>query len=274
MWRSCSTVVIYSGGLQPYLFSISLMLDSGFPPALPWPTGRRAWVGPLQNCLEPAPQTHSPLTSPPTALSLLLSPYLLPTSCTQFHNRCPTSSRTNTLRHSYLFTLTSSPPLVSLLLILALTLLFAIWHQLWALNHMQTSSHARPRTLKQTITHTHMDYIHCPPQPPFLQYPLSNADVMLANTLHFYDATSQNAKACKFYLCKFKLKLSSWLGGGGGKNPRSCVIVGMGQFVVVWVISPGFHCCFLQLFLLLWKGRQTSLFIMGNTVCRFPETLD
>lgn len=27
-------------------------------------------------------------------------------------------------------------------------------------------------------------------------------------------------------------------------------------------------------FLLLWKGRQTSLFIMGNAVCRFPETLD
>lgn len=26
-------------------------------------------------------------------------------------------------------------------------------------------------------------------------------------------------------------------------------------------------------FLLLWKGTQTSLFIVGNTVCRFPETL-
>lgn len=26
--------------------------------------------------------------------------------------------------------------------------------------------------------------------------------------------------------------------------------------------------------LLFWKGSQTSLFIMGNTVCRFPETLD
>lgn len=61
---SCSTAVIYSGGLWPYLFSISLMLGSGFPPALPWPTGRRVWVGPLQNCLESAPQTHTHTRSP------------------------------------------------------------------------------------------------------------------------------------------------------------------------------------------------------------------
>lgn len=113
MWRSCSTEVIYSGGLWPYLFSISLMLGSGFPPVLPWPTGHRVWVGPLRNCLELTPQTYTHTLSFPTSHASFCfsssSPLAL-TLCTQFHNRYPTS-RTNTLRHSYLFTLTVSLPL-------------------------------------------------------------------------------------------------------------------------------------------------------------------
>lgn len=85
MRRSCSTVVIYSGGLWPYLFSISLMLGSGFPPALPWPTGRRAWVGPLRNCLELAPQTHSPSLFHSLLLSFaLLLSRSAHTSCEHF----------------------------------------------------------------------------------------------------------------------------------------------------------------------------------------------
>lgn len=38
------------------------------------------------------------------------------------------------------------------------------------------------------------------------------------------------------------------------KNPSSCVIAGTDQFVVVWVMSPGFHCCFLQL--LCYSGKD------------------
>lgn len=76
MWGSCSTVVIYSDGLWPYLFSISLMLSSGFPPALPYPTGRGVWVGPLQICLESAPHAHArphTHTHKPLSFSLLSS---------------------------------------------------------------------------------------------------------------------------------------------------------------------------------------------------------
>lgn len=45
MWGSRSAAVIYGGGLRLYLFSISLMLGSGFTPALPWPTGRQGLGG-------------------------------------------------------------------------------------------------------------------------------------------------------------------------------------------------------------------------------------
>lgn len=48
-------MVIYRGGL--YLFSISLLLGSGSPPALPWPTGQSVGGTLRQN---PAPQTRSP----------------------------------------------------------------------------------------------------------------------------------------------------------------------------------------------------------------------
>jgi len=104
--------VIYSGGLRPYLFSISLMLGSGFPPALPWPTGHRVWVGPLRNCLEPAPQTHSPSLFRSLLLSLCFSPFLLLRPCFMYTiSQSLSQHPSEILRHSCLFTLSGSPPL-------------------------------------------------------------------------------------------------------------------------------------------------------------------
>lgn len=172
------------------------MLGSGFPPALPWPTGRRVWVGPLQNCLEPAPQTHSPslFHSPLLSLTLLLPCSLLsltrsPLHVHTFHNLYPTSSRTNPLCHSYIFTLKLS---LLLCLTLARSCCHALaCHQLTPASstqshaNMQTCSQARPHTLRQTRSHGlhSLPLPSPPPSPP--QYSLSTADVMLANTFHF-----------------------------------------------------------------------------------------
>lgn len=53
------------------------------------------------------------------------------------------------------------------------------------------------------------------------------------------------------------------------KNPSSCVIAGTGQFVVVWVMSPGFHCCFLQLLCCSGKKLHCSWWEIWSA-----ETLD
>ena len=198
MWGSCSTVVIYSGGLRPYLFSISLMLGSGFPPALPWPTGRRVWVGPLQKLPGTSTtNTRSPFRSfnpHSSALTLLLfSPLQLHVHSFTIPN--PTSSRTNTLRHSYLFTLSLSislslSPLHSLFSVTVTLSLAISWHRLEALNHMQTCKHphrhAHTHSGRQSHTLTWIAFTAFS-QPPYHhhRYSVSTADVMLANTFHF-----------------------------------------------------------------------------------------
>ena len=188
MWGSCSTVVIYSGGLRPYLFSISLMLGSGFPPALPWPTGRRVWVGPLQKLPGTSTtNTHSPFRSfdpHSSALTPLLFMYTVSQSLTRHPH-----AQTYSVTHTYSLSLSLSP--VRSLSSVAVTLLLAIsWHRLEALNHMQTCKHphrhAHTHSGRQSHTLTWIA-LTAFSQPPHHhhRYSVSTADVMLANTFHF-----------------------------------------------------------------------------------------
>lgn len=165
MWGSCSTVVIYSGGLWPYLFSISLMLDSGFPPALPWPTGRLVWVGPLQNCLESAPQTHTlPYSFTAPLLSFTL---LLPCSILFNFTICTKHPHPQMRSDTYIYSLLPSLLLCSALAVcLALTILLAIsGHQLPAFSHMQTCKqpHRHAHTHTMADNHTHSHWLHSLP---------------------------------------------------------------------------------------------------------------
>lgn len=226
-------MVIYSSGLRPYLFLISLMLGSGFPPVLPWPTGHRAWVGPLRNCLEPTPQTHSFIPHFSASFPLLF-PFsnLLPL---HVHNFTIAVQHPHAQAHSV--TLTYS---LSRSLLLCLTLALSCSHALAC--HLTPASSTQSHANILACTHTHLGrlshtltwitFIVVPPSPTqHLQCSLSASDVTLANTFHFLGCYIQNAQICEFYLCKFKLKLSSGL--GGEKNPSCCVIAGTGQFVVV-----------------------------------------
>lgn len=145
-------MVIYSSGLWPYLFLISLMLGSGFPPVLPWPTGRRAWVGPLRNCLEPTPQTH---WFPHFSASLPCSPPFFLT-CSHFMytvSQSLSNSRTHK-RHLFIHSHCLCP-FVSLLLSRS------------RLPSVTSFEHSvackRPRTLREMIAHAHICSLHFSP---------------------------------------------------------------------------------------------------------------
>lgn len=182
-------MVIYSGGLRPYLFSISLMLGSGFPPALPWPTGRRVWVGPLQKL---------PRTSTTNTLSLTLSfptsPPLLPCSLlslTCFHFMYTVSqSLPNILTHKHSLSLQlihthCLSPFVSLLLSRScLPSADSSFKRSITCKHPHRHAHTHLGRQSHTLTWI-IFTAPSQPQPPPPHYSLSTADVMLANTFHF-----------------------------------------------------------------------------------------
>lgn len=156
MWGSCSTRVIYSGGLWPYLFSISLMLGSGLLPAFPWPTGRRVWVG-------PPPKLPGISTTNTHTLSLTLSfPQLLSLASPLLS---PLFKLTNTLRHTYSLSL-------SLLLCPALTdCSYLSWSCLPSADtnskHLVTCIHVNSLTHTHPLAdnHTHSHGLHSLPLP-------------------------------------------------------------------------------------------------------------
>lgn len=235
----------------------SLQCSPGPPDAEPgWDPSETAWNQHHKHTLPSL--FHSPFLS----LTPLLSPFsnLLPLRVQSF-----TIAVQHPHAQTHSVTLTYSL-LLSLLLCLTLALSCSFL--------LSRSRLPSDTSFKHSITckHPHMhNHAHLGRQshtltwitltaPP--QCSLSAAHVTLANTFHFLWYYIQNGQACEFYLCKFKLKLSSGL--GGGKNPSCCVIAGTEQFVVVWVISPGFHCCFLQLFSLIVHNGKYCLQVPRN----------
>lgn len=161
---SCSTTVIYSGGLWPYLFSISLMLGSGFPPALPWPTGRRVWVDPSKTAWNQHHRhTHalpSTFVAPLLSLTLFLSSQTLANILA--HKHTPTLKLIHSGRLSFfvlLFLLLSCArsPSADASFKHSVTCKHAN-----ILTGTPTHTHVHTHTLWQTITHAHMDCIQCP----------------------------------------------------------------------------------------------------------------